>query len=200
MEMYTPPCRIFHPYELARSLIADGDIALYRVGPNGKFSNHMISRIGGTPYVHAGMLYKVIRFEKERLILAETVQWIGCRAGPFSGQVEGYPKQWDIYRPLPPFNAEKAVLAIDRGINQKYGYFALWRATLGHTRYISKLITPLPDAPIGSGVPLFCSALVAAACREGGRDPQPNLTDSNTEPGHLADPAFATYQFSILGI
>ncbi len=197
--MYAPDKIIPMRYADARPLIVDGDIALYRCGDSGKWSNMLISHIGGSPYVHAGMVYRSLRCHEERLMLAETIQWVGGRIIPFSKQVEGYPDgQWDIYRPKQPYNAIGAVLAIEEGVNERYGWRALIRASLGHTRYISKFLKPFPDAPIGSGTPLFCSALVAAACRDGGRrDPQPNIGDANTEPGHLADPGFAEYKFTL---
>jgi len=196
--MYVPEKLTPIRYADARPLIRDGDIALYRVGDRGKLSNMLISRIGGTPYVHAGMLYRTIRWGEERLILAETIQWRGGRIIPFSKQAKAYPGQWDIYRPKQPYNARGAVLEMDRLVGLNYGWASVIRASLGHTRFISRWLPPVLDSAIGEGAPPFCSQAVSAACRDGGdRDPQPGLLDSVTEPGHLADPGFAEYQFTL---
>ena len=81
-------------YEKARLLIRDGDILLYRVDK--RWSNMAIAYFGDSPYVHAGMAFWSEFAGRDRLFLAETIQYWGGRYVPMSGQIKGWPGQWDV--------------------------------------------------------------------------------------------------------
>lgn len=185
-------------YADAVSLIRDGDIALYRVPPVIwwkpwtwiKLSNFLISMIGRTFYIHAGMLVITPWSKINPIWMMETIQWLGGRAIPFADMVERHPGQWDIYRPKPPYDGSKAVEEMARVVNKKYGWGNLVVSSLRHTRIISRFLPPFTDDQLNGSAP-FCSQAVSKASRAGGRDPRPNCSDIATEPGHLASPDYA---------
>ncbi len=181
-------------YEFARKEIRDGDILLYRV--DSSLSNRAIAYFGESDYVHAGMAVWSMYAGKNRLWLLETIQYRGGRDVPLSGQVKGWPGQWDVYRPKKPYDAEAAKSEMITVIGRDYGWWNMFVSALRHTRYISKLLPPLTDDKLDGSAP-FCSQAVSAACRAGGRDPRPDHSDIATEPGHLADPDFAEYIFTL---
>ena len=178
----------------ARPLIRSGDPILWRIDPRQwtKPSNLLISRIGGSDYVHAGMAV----WQGEELRLVHTRQWRGFRDESLADAVRGWPSQWDVFRPHPPYNGGQAAHEMMKGIGRHYGWGSVFRCALSHTRFISKWLPPLTDDNLNGSAP-FCSQAVSKACRAGGRDPRPNQADCVTEPGHLADPAFAEYLFTL---
>lgn len=187
------------PYQLVCPQIKDGDIALFR--PEWSLQ-HPLALLGlliahGTdgPYSHAGML-SVSPWGKHRIWLLETLQFQGGKASKFADEVRGYPGQWDIHRPWPPYDGEAAVAEMAKIIDQPYGWSNLAYVALTHTRLLSKLLPPATDDKLNGSAP-FCSQAVSWASRRGGgRDPRPNHADIVTEPGHLAAPTFAGYLFT----
>ena len=171
--------------------IHDGDIALYRAKQS--LVNRIIARAGGTPYAHAGMIHQTTLGD---LVLFETIQWLGGRKINFASQVQGWPGQWDIYRPRKSYDGEAAILKMASIVGRPYGWCNLCITALRHTRFISKLLPPLTDDQLNGSAP-FCSQAVSRACRAGGVDPRPNQADVATEPGDLANPEFAKYLFTL---
>jgi len=185
-------------YRVCRLLLESGDVALYR--PEGMEPiNHAIAHAGRLPgaepwqwYAHAGMLL----WQGDCLMLLETLQGTGGREVTFSSQVRGWSGQYDVYRPLAPFDERAATQVMVRLAGTPYGWVSLARAAA--KRILPNLKTPkdrdIEEAILGED-PIwpFCSQAVSMACRAGGRDPCPEREDALTEPGHLADPDFARY-------
>ena len=168
-------------YAAARRLIRSGDYALCE--PTSLFGR-VIARKSG--YSHAGMLFWDHVAGRDRLYLAEQIQWIGGRRVPFSGQIKGYSGLYDVYRPPEPYNGEKAVSEMLTIIGRSYGRAALIRAALQHT-VLDRFFPPLSDAEVlRRGLPQVCSQATAEASRAGGFDPS-DKPDSVTEPGDLAE-------------
>jgi len=173
-----------HPvlYADARPSIRDGDFALYRPGADDLIDQVIAS---GGSYSHAGMLFWDMMAGRKRLFLAETLQWRGGRTGLFSGQLKGWPGQWDIWRPPQPYNTEAAVDEMLTIEGRNYGWLALARVAVQHTRFLKRWFPPLSDAEVRRRrLPPFCSGAVAEAAGAGGFDPS-DKPDSITEPNDL---------------
>lgn len=167
-------------YVDARRLIRDGDFALCR--PT-SFFGRVIARESG--YSHAGMLFWDHVAGRDRLYLAEQIQWKGGRRVPFSGQIKGFSGMYDIYRPPDGYDGKAAVSEMLTIIGRRYGRAALFRAALQHT-ILQRFFPPLSDTEVlRRGLPQVCSQATANASRSGGFDPSPK-PDSVTEPGDLA--------------
>ena len=186
----------FNPqlYTDARPLIRDGDPILWRIDRQQwtKPSNLLIARIGGSDYVHAGMAV----WRGDELNLVHTRQWRGGHEVPLEKVVRGWPGQWDVFRPHQPYDSRKAADEMVKVIGRKYGWGNLFLSALRHTWITSRFLPPLTDDSLNGSAP-FCSQAVSHACWAGGRDPRPNAADIATEPGHLADPTFAEYLFTL---
>lgn len=172
----------------------DGDIALFRAGWWPRPSSLLIARGTDTLYCHAEMLSQAPWDHKWWML--GTRQFVGGRARHLDKEVRESPGRWDIFRPRQLYDEEKAVNEMARIVDCPYGYWNLFRCALRHTRIISRFLKPLTDDQLNGSAP-FCSQAVSRACRAGGRDPRPNHADILTEPGHLADPAFSEYLFTL---
>ncbi len=170
-------------YDKARGLIRNGDFALCR--PT-SCMGRLIARKSKSPYSHAGMLFWDYVAGRDRLYLAEQIQWIGGHRVPFSGQIKGYSGFYDVYRPPKPYNGNRAVTEMMTIIGRRYGRAALIRAAIQHT-FLRPFFPPLSDAEVlRRGLPQVCSQATAEASRTGGFDPS-DKPDSVTEPGDLAE-------------
>ncbi len=168
-------------YANARRLIRNGDYALCR--PT-SCMGRLIARKSG--YSHAGMFFWDHVAGRDRLYLAEQIQWIGGRRVPFSGQVKAYSGLYDVWRPPKPYDDEAAVSEMLTIVGRRYGRAALIRAAIQHT-ILQRFFPPLSDAEVlRRGLPQVCSQATAEASRAGGFDPSPK-PDSVTEPGDLAE-------------
>ncbi len=178
-------------YSAVRAEIPDGAILLRRAGP--WLSSRLIGLSTGTPYCHAGMA----GWWGDVLLCLETLQFHGGRAVTLSSQVRRYPGRWDVYevRSSPmlglPFNPWGAVQDMIRGTGEPYGWGSLLAAAVRRV-----LRMPLTDDTLNGSWPT-CSQAVSRSSRAGGRDPRPGLADCVTEPGHLADPKFAQYRYTL---
>ncbi len=181
-------------YEDAVSLIRDGDVILYRVPKPVwwkpwtwvKPSTFLITTIGRSPYVHAGMAQRW----RTEVDLLHTLQFVGGERTDLGEEVRRHPGQWDVYRPHQPYDGEAATKEMRLVLYRPYGVRNLFISSLRHTRIISRFLPPFTDDALNGSAP-FCSQAVSRACRAGGRDPRPNHADIATEPGHLAAESFA---------
>ncbi len=185
-DMHSVPVR----YSAVRDEIPSGAILLRRAGP--WLSSRLIGLSTGTPYCHAAMA----GWWGNVLLCLETLQFHGGRAVTLSSQVRRYPGKWDVYEARPSmlglsFNGHQAIQVMIRGTGEPYG----WRSLLA-AAWRRALRMPLTDDNLNGSWPI-CSQLVSRACRAGGRDPRPGMADCVTEPGHLADPAFAAYRYTL---
>jgi len=175
-------------YADAVPLIQDGDILLFAVDRRRflKPSTWLITTIGKSPYVHAGMALSwgcVVD-------LLETVQWAGGQRIDLGDEVRKYPGQYDVYRPHQPYNGEKAVKEMLKVVYRPYGWRNLVMSSLRHTIITSHFLPPFTDDKLNGSAP-FCSQAASKSSRVGGRDPRPLHADIATEPGHLSSPDYA---------
>lgn len=173
-------------YSAVRDKIPDGAILLRRVS-RWWLSSRAIGWSTGTPYCHAAMA----GWWGGVLLCLETLQFYGGRAVTLSSQVRRQPGKWDVYEVHQPFDEHAAVQAMIRGTGEPYG----WRS-LAMAAWRRVLRIQLTDDSLNGSWPM-CSQLASSACCRGGRDPRPGQADCVTEPGHLADPGFATYRFTL---
>ena len=183
-------------YSDVRHTIPQGALLQYRAGR--KLSNRLIARVGGTPYAHSAMAawWGSPNAKDGVLMVLETLQFKGGRAVILSSQVRGWPGQWDVYEVRKPFDAEAAVQSMIRTTGIPYGWWNLLRAGVRHLPLMYSCLPQLTDDELDGSFPT-CSPAVSRACRAGGRDPRPGHADVVTEPGHLVDPDFSRYLYTL---
>jgi hypothetical protein len=184
--------RIRLPYPDVRRKIRDADLLLFR--PKDWYTR-MFAVAGRTEYVHAAMA----GWWDGRLMCVEMTS-SGGRAQLLSNVVNRWPGVCDVYRTNAArrkFSREKALDAMIEITGKPYGRWNLFRAALNHAFIVRFLMSPPEeDLEIGRDAP-FCSQAVSMACRTGGVDPVPNLSDRATEPGDLARSTFFKYLFTL---
>jgi len=182
------------PYPLARPLIADGDVLLFRRRHN--LQGILIGAAGRSPYAHAALA----AWWDSCLLCLEARQFAGCRAVTLSSQVSDHPGRIDVYRidsaRWPEYRQQKAVDLMRRLCGKPYGWFALFAASLRHLPILRFFVRPELNGRALDRPP-YCSMAVAHAMRAAGVDPVPNLSDRLTEPGDLARSAVLRYLFTL---
>lgn len=180
-------------YGEVRRCIGDADLLLFR---HSDWVGCLIAAGGRSIYSHAGMA----AWWGDSLFCLETRQFAGGRAVLLSNVVEQFPGRVDLYRTNPAglsFQPDKAVETMKRLTGTAYGWRALVQAGILHTLLVRWFLPPTTDDE-SNGTPPFCSMAVSRACRAGGQDPVPNLSDRFTEPGDLARSPFFTYRFTLV--
>jgi hypothetical protein len=185
--------RIQVPYSEVRRKIRDADLLLFR--PRDWYTR-AFAAAGRSEYVHAAMA----GWWDGRLMCVEMTSG-GGRAQLLSNIVERWPGVCDVYKTNATrrrFSREKALNAMIEITGKPYGRWNLFRAALYHAFVVRFLmLPPEDDLEMGEGTP-FCSQAVSLACRMGGVDPVPNLSDRATEPGDLARSSFFQYKFTLV--
>jgi len=174
-------------YAAAWGQIQTGDLLLTR-------RRGLIATAGRSPYSHAAMA----AWWKDRLFALE-MRAAGGRALLLSHIVRRHDRRVDWYEANAgdrfDFDRDRALAAMQSYAGARYGWLAIARAALLHlpiVRLFVKASTDDRGVP-GLGGPAFCSQAVAAATRDAGVDPVPNLADRLTEPADLARSPF--YEF-----
>lgn len=180
-------------YGEVRGCIGDADLLLFR---RSGWIGRLIAGGGRSIYSHAAMS----AWWGESLFCLEMRQFVGGRAVLLSNIVEQFPGRVDVYRTNPAgfsFQPGQAVEAMKRLTGTAYGWWAVIEAGILHTLLVRWILTPTTDDE-SNGTPPFCSMAVSRACRAGGQDPVPNLSDRFTEPGDLARSPFFQYRFTLV--
>ncbi|MEM6655864.1 MAG: hypothetical protein AAF596_08690 [Planctomycetota bacterium] len=170
-------------------LVGDGDLVLFR----GKsWVASAIQQLGRGEYSHAGM---IVYWQGDPMLL-EVREWYGGRAVTLASQVERYPGAIDIFEVnpsnrWPDYQKPPAARVMRRLAGGAYGYASVLQAALYRLPLFRWWQTPPTDEQqLTSSRPPFCSEAVAMACRTGGVDPVPHLSDRLTEPNDLARSPF----------
>ncbi len=189
--------RITRHLDDAKHEMHPGDLLLYRCG--WKPSNFLISRIGGSPYVHAAM----IDFQDATFCILETLQWHGVRKANLEKQIQQYPGRWDHFIANPygyyDWDRHKSVEYVRSLLDKKYGWGSLLLATARQVPWVRLLIRPNTDDTLRiNGMPPYCSELCARGIQHGGVDPIPNRPNRLVEPGRLAESLFFKYNCTLV--
>jgi len=183
----------FLNYAEARRQIRNADLLLFR---RRSWLGRLIAVAGRSEYVHAAMA----GWWKDRLMCVE-MRTGGGRAQLLSNLVARWPGAIDVYQANANrrrFSREKALAAMIAITGKRYGWVNLLRAALLHLPVFRFLAQPDRNDRETSAWPPFCSQAVAAADREGGADPVPNLADRLTEPADLARSTFYRYHSTLI--
>ncbi|GAG13365.1 unnamed protein product [marine sediment metagenome] len=180
-------------YREARSLIADGDLLLYR-------RRSLISIAGRGRHSHAA---KAAWWEGD-LFCLEIRGLIGGRAVTLSSQVRRCPGRIDVYGAnpdgrWPQYDRAGASRFMRRLAGCDYGYRGLISAALLHLPVVRWFVRANMDDEAADRRPPFCSHACAMADRVGGGvDPVKHLADRLTEPADLARSPFYRYRFTLM--
>ena len=180
-------------YAESRPRIRNADLLLFR--PRNRMAR-AIAVAGRSEYVHAAMA----GWWNDRLMCLETTSG-GGRAVLLSNLVERWPGAVDWFQANAirrRFSRTKAIETMIAATGRDYGWINLFAAATLHLPVFRFLASPSDEDSAASPRPPFCSQAVAAACRSGGVDPVPNLTDRLTEPGDLARSPFFAYQGALV--
>lgn len=192
-------------YAAARSIIADGDVLLFR---SSGIVSALIRWATRSPYSHAGLA----AWWGDDLMLLESREFRGCRAVRLSNALRSG-AHIDLFKlvpwwPVPDDARQKVVAAARDRLGQSYG----WRSilldaagrlpvlaglqALGVLRKVPLLGRLLDLVPWGRaystedledpGTRVKCSTFVAWCWRHAGLDMVPHLADRSTDPGDLA--------------
>lgn len=188
-----------YDYVQGRSHVRDGDLLLFR-------RRGLISIAGRGEYTHAAMA----AWWGDVLFVLEMLQFKGGRAVRLSTQVQPYPGQWDVFRPVDKLvgdlhwdgaeNADgspkwavtqSAVRYMKSLIGRPYGWHNVFKSALMHLPIVRCIVKASTDDQATSKRPPFCSQAIAQAWRVGASvDVVPNLADRLTEPCDLARSMF----------
>jgi hypothetical protein len=179
-------------YVLARPEIRDADLLLFR--PRGLIWR-AIAVAGRSEYTHAAMA----GWWGRRLMNVEMTSG-GGRAQLLSNIIRRWPGVVDVYRANADrkrFSRKRALAAMIAITGKPYGKWNLFLASLYHVPLARFLVSPDSNDIETTPWPPFCSQAVATACRAGGVDPVPHLSDRLTEPADLARSGFFEYRFTL---
>lgn len=189
-------------YASIRSKVRDGDVLLFK-GARGPVAEAI--RWGSrSDYSHAAMAV----WWGDRLMVAESREFRGCRVVPLSTAVAGARVDWFTIDPRLEDDLDRAQLVEEalKHLGEPYG----WASILRHVFARLPLLALLKSLGVLSKVPLLgrmvpakaystddeqpvghmvCSAYVARCYRMGGRDLVRYRPDSETTPGDLASSA-----------
>jgi hypothetical protein len=173
-----------------RYQIRDGDLFLFR---RSTWLGRVISGCGRSEYSHAGMcVWRDFGDKSGYTIWVIESIWPRVRRVPLVNYVDRYPGLIDWYEAAPPtwtiqehwYSRPTATDAMLGLVGRRYGLWNLLRVACRHVPGL-RLVAPIlsDDSPEGPG--LFCSQAVSWACRQGGVDLVPHLSDRLTEPADL---------------
>ena len=177
--------------------IRSGDLLLFRPR-RWDLLGRLIAIAGRSEYCHAAMA----KWHHGALRCLEMVA-SGGQDVSLARRVERCPGRIDVYEAnpdnrWPDFNGYTTTLVMCGLVTRQYGYWNLLRVALRLLFFVRLFVRPETDDKIKGGAPPFCSQAIAMACREGGTDPVPQISDRMTEPGDLARSAFYRKRFTLI--
>lgn len=223
--------RLYLKYSEAKPLINEADVLLFR----GKgFMSYMIGVGGESPYSHVALASWINGNSNTQEGILECVEF--REGSPFAGilsssngrgggravnlgvQVNQYPNQIDVYRPIPyvtswVFDAEEKVFSLtENKLNAKevtrtmrkmtglpYGWSRIWwlmKHKLVGFRMFTDVESLMADRLEDIVYPV-CSTAVAYSFNKNGYDLINNKSDQWTEPADIARSARLSYLFTL---
>jgi hypothetical protein len=180
-------------------MIRSGDLLLFR---RRGLMGWLIAAAGRSIYCHAGMaVWRTCC--GHRLLCCAQMLARGGSVDALGPLVEDNPGRIDWFEAnpenrWPEFDRVRAGAAASGLAGRSYGYGALLAATLRHAAVVRLFLRPPTDDRLRDDRPPMCSQMVAMACRGGGVDPIPELSDRATEPADLARSQFFAYRATLV--
>ncbi len=182
--------------------IPGGDILLWRAGT--RPLSWLIARGSRSIYSHVAMtawwqprtgLYYSHPLPSRRLVLLDTLQWVGGRRIEVEDAVLRHSGRWDWYhvRDHVPYNRRSAVEKAGKIVGAEYGWIELAYAALRNAAVLRWLFPPDRDDEVNGSLP-HCAAAASAAMRAGGLDPVPHCANRATLPGDFERSAALEYR------
>lgn len=190
-------------YAELRDSIKDGDVLLFR-GAKSRISA-IIRWATRSSYSHAALALWV----DDRLMVAESREFRGCRLVPASRAVEGAVVEVCRLDPRHESDLDRAAVrkeALSR-LGEPYGWRSILRTAVGKLPLVAFFKARRSiglgnkayseDDMHDAGQSVVCSTYVALCYRAGGIDLVPNLADRDTTPGDLARSALLAHKVAL---
>ena len=185
-------------YALHRNQVRDGDVLLFK-GARGAVASAI--RWGTrSKYSHAALAV----WWRDRLMVAESREFRGCRLVPLSRAVTGARVDWFTIDPRLEEDLDRDALVAEaqRHLGQPYGWLSILRHAVARLPLLALLkaagalsrwpligrLIPAKAYSTDDGAPvghMVCSAYVSRCWRVAGRDLVRNRSDGDTTPGEL---------------
>jgi len=200
--------------------VPGGDILLWRAG--WRPSSLLIARGSRSIYSHVAMTawwsqvepnpslcepwrcdegnYFANPLPHRRLVLLDTLQWVGGRRKSVEDTVAVHPGRWEWYhvRSDLPYDRRAAVAKAAEIVGLRYGWGALAWAAIRNAAVMRWILPPDRDDDTNGMLP-HCAAAASAAMKAGGLDPVPHCSNRSTTPGDLERSATLEYRGTLYG-
>ncbi len=170
-----------------RAQIRDGDICLFR---EGVLHDRLIEIGTGSKYCHSALCF----WKGDRVYVVQATAAHGVSTELLSEVLAGFEGPVELWRVdgarFPAFDGKRAILAALREVGRPYAMNLVWRILADILTFgLFKLRTHVKQRGA-----FICSQLVAWACRKGGVDLVPGLSQATTTPQDLVEKGRIAFQ------